>query len=58
MEINNLKKNNYKTGFMLEIDQKSSASVILSCVFGDIRIAEEANLMYKNENKDINNYIM
>lgn len=58
LEIKNMKINKYKSGFMIEIDQKSSASVILSIILGDEILAEETNLILKSEPKDVNNYIM
>ena len=57
-EIKNLKLNKFRSGFMIEIDQKSSASVILSLVFGDEILARESNLSSDLEMKDINNFIM
>lgn len=58
LEIIQLPEKDFKSGYMLEIDQKSSASVILSILMGDKILAEQTNLISKNENKDVNKFIM
>lgn len=57
-EIEDLIDNNFKTGFLLEIDQKASSSVLLSIILGDNILAQQTNLISKSEIKDANSYIM
>lgn len=58
MEIENLKANKFRTGFLIEIDQKSSSSVLLSLLLGDKNLAEQSNLISGKESKDANKFIM
>lgn len=57
-ELQNLTVNNFKTGFMIGIDQNSSAPVILSLVLGDKALAEKTNIISGLETKDVNTFIM
>jgi DNA-directed RNA polymerase len=57
-EIEDLDSNNFRSGFLLEIDQKASSSVLLSIILGDYILAQQTNLISKNETKDANSYIM
>lgn len=50
-EIKSLEKNNMKTGFMIEIDQKTSGLVITSIITGDIELAKHCNLISVNKEK-------
>ena len=55
-EIIDMFNNNFKTRFMIEIDQKSSSSVFLSLVLGNKKLSEKSNLI-SNEN-DPPKYLM
>jgi len=41
--------NNLNTSFMMEIDQKSSSSVLLSIVLGDYNLAKDSNIFEKSD---------
>lgn len=58
IEIENLKINKFRSGFLIEIDQKSSSSVLLSLLLGDKKLAENSNLISGKEVKDANKFIM
>ena len=53
-EILDAINNNYKTNFMIEIDQKSSFSVFLSIILGNTMLAKESNLLGGNGKDPIN----
>jgi hypothetical protein len=48
IEINDAINNNFKTNFMIEVDQKSSSSVFLSIVLKNKKLAEKSNLIGDN----------
>lgn len=50
-------KNNYKTSFMIEVDQKSSCAVFLSLILKNKKLAELSNLLKKEESHDIPRYL-
>jgi hypothetical protein len=52
-ELQLLKHNNYKTSIMIEVDQRSSATVLLSLILGNEHLGRITNLLSKDQTADL-----
>ena len=58
MEIKQLEKNDYKTSFMIEVDQRSSSLVYSSIVYSDMNLAKLSNVLSKDKTYDVPTIVM